>query len=178
MRAGPTLREAVKALPVTTYENVPFERWPTSHYRVFPLPDLAGDGQSYAAYFDWVGMVSSSELLHGRRVACLSERGILLLQQRFTFSDTRAVIGLDTLETAAAAVLAEAELLEEWNERLLPASESDDATVLAAEAEAFDRFLATRGEVGLTHREMLKDQHRRPSVRRSVRDEIERRLAN
>lgn len=175
MRAGPALREAIKAVPVTEYEEVPLSRWPDSHYRVFPLPDLVGSIGHHAARFDWIGMVASSELRHERRIACLSERGMLLLQQRFTFSDTRAVIGLDTLETATASVLEEVELLEEWNEQLVPLHASDVETALADEASAFDQFLQTEVEPGLTLRAMLREQHRRAAVRRSVREEIARR---
>lgn len=177
MRQGPALKPRIKMIPVTRYDHVPLDRCDRV-VRFFPLPDLLGDGADYAARFDEIGMVSNDELRVTRRVSTFTERGIVILQQRYVFSDTRAEIDLATLQTASAAVLAEAELLEEWNERLaLRGDPQGDALIerLDAEAHAFDEYLGGAGEDAVTRRELLKDQARHASVRRAVREEIARR---
>jgi hypothetical protein len=174
MRRGPVLVDRVKAHPVVPYDEVPLEKWGESHFKVFPLPQFRG-GEPFAARFDEVGMVPTAELSLDRRVAILSDHGILLFQQRQIFTDTRAALKLGTLQQASAAVLAEAELLEEWNERLAIAG--DPGNLLAAitsEAIEFDKFLGL-SQSDLTLREMLRDEHRRSAVRKAVRAEIRRR---
>lgn len=178
MRQGADLKPRIKMIPVTPYEHVPWDRWDRV-VRFFPLPDVLGDGADYAARFDEIGMVSNDELLVTRRVSTLTERGILILQQRYVFSDTRAELDLTTLEAASAAVLIEAELLEEWNERLALSGDPEGHALieaLAAQAYEFDAYLGSAGDDGLTRRELLNDQSRHASVRRAVREEIGRRL--
>jgi hypothetical protein len=65
-------------------------------------------------------MVTSTELTFDRRVAILSETGLLVLQQRYVHHLTRAVMQLERLERACGHVLAEAELQEEWCSELVP----------------------------------------------------------
>lgn len=177
MRVGDRLRENIQMLPIVEYQDVPLEQWVTGgHARVFLLPDSQLLDRPCAARFDETGMVPSQELTHDRRRMCLSERGILLLLQRLVFSLCRADIPIAQFERAVAHVLAEAELLEEWNERLAPAHGADVAAALAAEATAFDEFMKTmEGELVL--RSQLREPHRVPNVRRLVRQEIGRRLA-
>ena len=177
MRTGDQLRERIQMLPIVTYQEVPLNEWVNgSHARVFLLPDSQLLEASCAARFDETGMVESVELRQDRRRLCLSERGILLLLQRLVYSQCRADIPIEHFDRAIAHVLAEAELLEEWNERLVPAHAGNDrAAALVDEATAFDALMKAQ-EAGMTLREQLRDAHRRPNVRRLVRQEIERRL--
>jgi hypothetical protein len=177
MRTGAVLRPKMKMIPVTAHEHIPFERW-SRVVRVFPLPDMLGDGKNFAARFDDVGMVDSENLTVSSRVCSLTDRGILMLQQRYVYSDTRALIEMSTLGEAAAAVLAEAELLEQWNERLVLPSGIEGLEfeeLLAEQARLFDDFLSRPVEGSIALRGMLQDEHRRAFVRRSVREEIGRR---
>ena len=165
-------------VPVTEYQEIPLVHWPTGHFSVMPLPEFDSGGMARAAArFDEVGMIATVELTTDRRVAYLSERGILILLQRLIYRQSRADISIETLGLACAPVLAEAELLEEWNESLVPVGGSDPATLLAHAASEFDAFLSTTSPEGDTLRELLKDQYRRPNIRRVVRDEIRRRVA-
>jgi hypothetical protein len=160
-------------IPVVRYRRVPFNEWPSGYFRVFPLPNLV-DGAEYAASFDEVGMVLSERLTPESRVACLSENGILLLQQRKVFSETRAVIKLETLEEASHNVLSEAELLEDWNRALVPMRQRGGETLhdaLQAEAQAFDTFLGSPSEP-TSLRAKLRKRALAPEVRRTVRAEI------
>lgn len=182
MRQGASLRPRLQMIPVVTYQDVPFQQWPLSQYRVFPLPHLdpARPSRHFAAMYEEVGMVKAVELTPDRRAACLSERGILLFQQRQIYNASRADISLATLEEASAAVLAEAELLEDWNRALLNRrveTGEEVISALAAEAAEFEAILSSPPEgEDASLRDMLKIQHRRPNVRRVVRREIMRRL--
>lgn len=177
MREGPRLRRSMVMSPVVPYQRVPLDDWSTGYFRVFPLPNLIG-GEEYAARLDEVGMVLSERLTPDRRVACLSETGVLLLQQRHVFADTRAVVKLSTLEEASHSVLAEAELLEDWNETLVhrrvDAGQILDEA-LATEAYEFDSFLGDPSDPGSV-RHLLKSPARTPQARRLVRREIDLRL--
>lgn len=172
MRRGSLLVDRLKAFPVTRYKDVGLEKWGESHFRVFPLPQLRA-GEDWAIRFDEVGMIESSALSLERRIATLSDRGILLLQQRQVFAETRTAISLATFGQASAAVLAEAELLEEWSERLANVV-TDGPAALVREASEFDAFLGGP-QISGTLRERLREEHTRSAVRKAVRAEIRRR---
>ena len=123
-------------------------------------------------------MVPSSDLVLSSPPAVLSDRGILLFQQRYIFADTRTVITLPTLQKASGAIFTEAELLEEWNETLVGAvAEEGLMDALEREAIEFDELLKTlQGDKTL--RSMLDDEHLRSAVRKAVRIEIKRRKRN
>lgn len=74
-------------------------------------------------------------------------------------------------------VLVEAELQEDWNLKLVGSrvERGDDfASALREESIAFDQFVGQPSEAPL--REQLKTEHLQASVRRAVRQEIDRRL--
>jgi hypothetical protein len=178
MRVGDRLRERIQMLPIVGYQEVPLEDWTTGgHARVFSLPESQLLDGPCAARFDETGMIASVELTPERRRMCLSERGILLLLQRLVYSLCRADISGQLFDKAVGHVLAEAELLQEWNETLIPArTESGEALVpaLATEAAAFDEYMKTEAS-GATLRNQLRDPYQRAAVRRAVRAEIARR---
>lgn len=125
-------------------------------------------------------MVAAQAVDLSQRVATLSEEGLLLLQQRYVHCLTRVVISLPRFERQSAAVLAEAELLEEWNEALASARVADGSTLVdAVDAEAvdFDGFMGSPEQGGKTRRHLLGTAGGRPRIRREVRAEIDRRLA-
>ena len=119
-----------------------------------------------------VGLIRTDDLDVNQRLACLSDDGILLLQQRFVFCLTRAKISLPTLDKASRHVLEEAELLEQWNDALaqqrVEGGEALD-TVLNDEAARFNDFLS-QGDPAL--RTSLTSASGRAAVRRTVRQEI------
>lgn len=181
MRAGAQLQSRIQAVPVTPHQFVEPDRWPVGHFRHLPLPELVpGEAPGHhAACLGFFGMVDSRELQLGRRVACLSEVGVLLLQQRFIFSLTRARVGLDTLGAAVSGVLEEAELLEEWNERVVSArvEQGDDRDeALADEGDRFERLLSS-AHVGEEALRRQLEGRRRVAARREIGQALERRLA-
>jgi hypothetical protein len=85
-------------------------------------------------------------------------------------------VKLATLDAASAAVLIEAELMEDWLGTLAKSrveTGEDQAVALAGETQAFDDFLATGGAGSL--RSQLAENATRAAVRRTVRAEIQRR---
>jgi hypothetical protein len=142
------------------------------NYRVMPLPDLVpGEGMTdtLAVSFDEVGTIATAHLPVTSRVACLSDFGILVLQQRHVNHYTRYVVETAVLYEQTVPMLTEVELLEDW----LSASLEDDTPNWEArcrtETTAFTDFVdAMRND--------LRDPYRRSSVRSRVRQEIQTRF--
>ncbi|MDP9276119.1 MAG: hypothetical protein M3O99_11065 [Chloroflexota bacterium] len=176
MRRGANLLPRIQMIPVIAYEKVPFGKWALAHIRVFPLPNLEGDGKHFAASFLETGMVPSTDLIPDRRLAMLTEKGLLLLQQRYVHYLTRAVMQLESLQAVCKHVLIEAELHEDWCADLTPprvAGGEPLESALASEAAEFLAFI-TKGN-DPTLQKMLEDPLLQADVRRRVRQEIARR---
>ncbi len=178
MRSGVQLRERVQMVRVRPKPDLPKDKWPTGHYCLFPLPELIpGDKRRYAAFFDEVAMVPHQALQSEGRIACLSELGILLLQQRLVHHLTRVIVRPETLREASISILEEADLQEDWSATLaIPAGIETLADALAREEQAFDEFLGQQHSAdGTSRREALKNTMLRSAVRRAVQKEINRR---
>lgn len=179
--AGGQLRDRVQMCPVTAHQRIPFENWPDGYFGVFPLPEFDTEGLEHAAgHFDEIGMVATTQLTADCRVSYLTERGILFLLQRSIYRSSRVDVTLDTLGRACRHVLAEADLLEEWNERLLPLREGQGVGLVEAlglEAAEFDAYLSEATDYGSSRRDQLRDPHRQSQVRKEVRAEMVRRAS-
>ena len=142
------------------------------NYRLLPLPELIPgikDGH-WALNFEEIGSVRTELLASTDRLACLEDRGVLLLQQRHIHHLTRHVVETEVLYEQSATVLVEAELLEEW--LAIALDELADQEWEASERHetiAFNDFLAPM-------RDQLKNPSQRAAVRRMVLQEIERRF--
>lgn len=169
LRKGAALRPRVQAVPVRTYRHVAPALWATGHLRVFPLPDLNGS-RHLAADLSEAGVVTSEQLEAAHRIFTLSQRGILLLQQRIVWTAAHTVIGLDVFEDYNAPALAEIELLEFWNEQLCDDRDAGRADVLVAIAEEFESYIRAEGLQGA-----LTKPDRRADARRTIRMEAIRR---
>jgi hypothetical protein len=142
LRQGATLRPRLQASPVRGYDKVPLKKW-SGHGRVLPLPDVLA-GPHLATALTETGVVQSADLPGASRVARLSRRGILLLQQRIIYTLAHAVVGLDTLATYSALALDEVELLEDWNEALCGGlSGAELQRALDQTAHEFEEFMKT-----------------------------------
>jgi hypothetical protein len=159
--AGGQLRPRIAAAPIRRYAELPLDDWPSGHFNVFPLPALFEHSQ--AVHLRELGTARRQDLAEAQRVACLSDYGIYLFQQRFVHSLTRVVVGIEQFEDATGHVLAEAELEEEWVERL---ADVDSAESIANQVAEFQAFL------GPQMRSDLEIPERRSGVRRTVRQEI------
>lgn len=165
--SGGHLRGRIAVAPVRPYERVPLRAWPRGHFNAFPLPELLDEPS--AALLLELTSVTGGELEAAERIAVLTDYGIYVLQQRFVFSLTRVVVGLEQFEQTSAHVLAEAELEEEWVDTL-----ASDCTpeAVAEQRGAFQTFVDSE------LRASLKEPARRSEVRRTVRAEIRRRHAS
>lgn len=170
LREGAELRNRLQAVAVRPHQHVSPEAWRTGYKQCLPLPALDGSG-SKAALVREIGIVTRDQLTDAHRVATLSERGILLLQQRIVWTFARTVVRLDTFAECNAPQLIELELLEYWNERLCEkCPPAEIAVALGKVAKQFEHYMRDGG-----WREMLEQSDRRAEVRRAVCQETERR---
>jgi hypothetical protein len=159
---------------IVNYPHVPFEHWPTKHYRVQPLPDLHPDhaGENLAVDFELIGTVASGAIDPSGRVAYLSDYGVTVMQQRFVHQLSRVVVDLPVLHAQAAPNFEEAALLHEWLEVFVP--DPAVANDVTDQAREFNDFLDAHDK---ELRHLLHDAVTRAEVRRRVRAEIKARTA-
>jgi len=154
------LTDRILVAAVRSRERVSRTSWADGFYDLCPLPDLNGHGYC-VGHLDELGRAATSDAMGTVRVACLSEVGINLLQQRLTFHLTRAEIPTPQFHEAFSHTLVEADLLEDWTDTLTARGRSQaDAT------EQFDVFLRS-GDPSL--QEQLLEPQRRAAVRTACR---------
>lgn len=133
-------------------------RWTEGYYNRMPLPELPELGHC-VAWLDRVGMAETALASQAHRIACLSEVGINMLQQRLTFHLTRVAIPTYQFQEAFEHTMVEAELLEEWIDVLTEVGYAlDDATA------GFEKFIRSGSP---SWQEQLLDPQRRAAVRRA-----------
>lgn len=174
MRAGSKLRPrqtvvAIKGIKPPNNEL----SWKTGHYDYMPLPGVKhpsiGNGFPVADFRE-IESKATEELGCNNRVAALSHEGILHLQQRLAHHLTRAIIDLPTLARASDAVLAEADLQEEWVEGKTQTVEDDSLEkAINAAAKGFQDLLDSDNQ---RLREKLRVNHTRPDATREIRRQI------
>lgn len=169
LRQGAPLRDRLQAAPVRSHKSVAPSEWRTGHKQVFPLPALDGR-KAKAANLREMGIVTCDQIHAATRLATLSERGILLLQQRIVWTLARTVVRLDTFAEFNAPQLIELELLQDWNEQLCAKCAPADLTAaLANAAQEFEGYMLEENR-----RKLLEQADRRAEVRRAAREEAER----
>ena len=136
--------------------------WRTRFFNRMPLTDVDGAGY-WVGDLDRIGRSLTADLFATDRLACLSEFGVNMLQQRLTFHLTRAEIPTATFAAAFAHTFEEADLLEEWTDIL-----TDGGWSQAKTAAEFEKFIRS-GEPSLQER--LLDPQNRSSVRRACRQQ-------
>jgi hypothetical protein len=146
--------------------------WARGYYGLMPLPELTEADTLFVARLDDIGKAETASLLSGTRIACLSPKGVNLLEQRFIWRLTRLEVPTHQLQEVLTPVFEEADLLEEWSDVVCAAGASPGEA--AAEFEAFIR--ADRGG-GRTLQGDLRDPQLRSSVRVACRTEAKRRGA-
>ncbi len=132
------------------------------------LPGLPIPGDFHVAQFQEVGLAKSSDLESAQRIACLSEPGINVLQQRLVYHQTRLEVPTATFQQAFDHTYVESELLEDWSTELQDIDEDPAAS-----------FEAWIGEGDPSRQRRLLDHSERAPIRRELRKEVEaRRSAN
>lgn len=160
----------VLAAAVRSSEKIGQGAWVKGHFALMPLPDLCEPGELCVAHLDEIGRSLTDDLLTAERIACLSNVGVNLLQQRLIFRLTRHEVPTFRLQQASAHVFEEADLLEEWNETVCAAGLSPEDA-----AARFEAFLRADGGAGAaTLQDALRDPQRRSAVRIACRNEARR----
>ena len=167
---GVELADRLLVARVRKSSEIPLSRWKAGHFRVMPLPDLYGEGTHAAAFFEEIGLVDSMAVEGARRIACLSRRGINLLQQRFVWYLTRFAVPTHRLHEVTAAVLEEADLAEEWATAFLARGYS-----LQEAMQEFHKWIRAEDASGAKRQDRLRNPQELPAVRRSLREELKRR---
>ena len=153
MRKGAPLVDYVTAFRVRreSRKALEYEQF-NGNFSVMPLPDLAAVGAGmHLAEFMMVGVVSGAEIDRSRRIASLSRKGRLLLQQRAVHHFTRHAPPLGDLRNRVRHVERELELQATWCERACEVHGETAKTVAEAEV-AFDLYMSLN-----ERRDQLKD---------------------
>ena len=157
------LNDFVLAISVREHEPMGANGWKTRCYDLTPLPDLTGT-QLYVGDFLKVGRASTSELSSKPRLACASEFGINLLQQRLVWHMTRCLIPTSTISEAFSHLFEEADLCEDWTDTLF------EVGINEVEArQSFDAFLTADLGNGRTLQKDLSETQLRSAVRAQCR---------
>lgn len=168
MRQGVTLRDRLTIARVTTAKPPVGLPW-KGHYRIMPLPDLDLGEEFWQIDFEEIHTISSTTLFVAKRIACLEDLGIALLQQRYIYHLTRYKVETKRLYDSSANVMTEVELMEHWVETLVDYDSSDLEEQIKHQQAQFDKYITP-------FREDLMTESKRASVRRKVYNEAEKRL--
>lgn len=172
--SGGALKDHLSMARVQPHSSIGLASWFAGYFGMMPLPSLRPeeDTLAFAVDFEAAGPAATHEMNLGGRIACLSEYGIVVLEQRFVHHLTRAEIELPVFHKQVAPNLEEASLMEEWLVELVddPASQTE----VTNQTQDFDNFLSQPSDAPL--RSALRDPMLRADVRRQVRQEIQRRL--
>jgi hypothetical protein len=174
MRKGAVLRERLIVALVTSSEvavasKVVKEFHWKRNVNVMPLPDLVPGGGDYVVDFREMATISSNLLLLERRIAALSETGVLLLQQRHICSATRLYVDLSALHDLNRHITTEMELQRDWVEAA--SGSSADAAKHVEAIRGFQDWLDQDGR-----RDKLLAPYHHAGIRREARSEIRRRF--
>jgi len=85
-------------------------------FTLAPLPDLLGDGVTYAVDLRTAANIDASYLSPEKRIRSLSEEGWAIFRQRMVLCDTRALIPVAPLRTVGSSTWDEIALWQRWNE--------------------------------------------------------------
>ena len=102
--------------------SAPFVAPWDSHWHLFPLPDLLGDGRDFVVDFRRIGTTHASNL-RDKRIACLSHEGLTGFQRRYAKHSIRADLDESEWHRVVTQYWNEFELWEQWNGRDLPPPE-------------------------------------------------------
>jgi len=110
--------------------------------------------------------VNRAALPRTRRIASLTDDGMLGVQHRLIFHLTRLSIPYVELRQANRALLAELEMQRGWVELAVKTSSACDSTQIEVAETGFDTFLDTNGR-----RERLRDTSKgEPTVRKEFNE--------
>ncbi len=145
---------------------IPPSNWTTGHYRCMPLPLLIVDDKrpDHSARFDAPHLATPEQLQEASRIACLSQKGVNLLLQRWVHHNSRVVVPTYQYQTMTAAQYEEADMIEDWC-----ADRADDGIEASDALLEVDEWLSVKDTQGGSRRDALKDEQQRSTLRRDLR---------
>jgi len=162
------MRERILVAAVCEHDRIGREAWTKGYYDFMPFPELI-NGNFYVGRLDELGTALTVDLNTDKRIACLSEYGVYLLQQRLIWHFTRLAVETFRIQEAFAHTYEEADLLEEWTDTL-----SVTGVSRADAAAKFEEFIRADHGNGRTLQKDLQDVQRRSAVRVACRNEARR----
>lgn len=141
-------------------------QWSGKFYKQMPLAELlpGGPQEHHTAMFNKHQLVTPAELEEGTRIACLSQKGVNLLLQRWVHHNSRAVIHSSLYQEVSSPQYEEADIVEDWcTDRL------DDGIDVSKATTEIDEWLSDAEKTGVSPRELLKEDQHRSRVRQAVR---------
>lgn len=162
LRRGVDLHPRILVARVAPVANDTLPSKWTGSYRIMPLPKLVDD-KDYSASFVDLELLESATIPDVERIAVLSQLGVNLLMQRWTFHNTRLEVPAYRYSESTIGPFDEADLIEEWVEERV----DDGAERLDAERECATWLDVKADE--RTRRDLLGDAQHASSVRRDAR---------
>jgi hypothetical protein len=159
----------VPKLHVALVESCEPIAWASCPRDRMPIPELATD-RFDVVRLDLVGMVETDQLDLNARAACLSERGVNLLQQRLVWYFTRFVAPTESLNQIFVPVFEEVDLHEEWVTAAVAGGIEPDAA-----ARDFHDWIRGEDSSGVRRQERLKEAQSRAPVRREMKASLDAR---
>lgn len=148
------------------------QEW-TRHFRKMPLPELIpieerlpnyGTSRNQAAIFTEIYLASPEALEAGTRIACLTQKGVNLVMQRWVHHNSRVIVPTQQYQEVTSGAFEEADLIEEWcDERMYAGVSTIDSTVEAM------KWLREDLDGVPTRQERLGDSQQRSAVRTEMR---------
>jgi hypothetical protein len=141
-------------------------KWASGYFKQMPLVELTPGAyvEHYSAMLHMPYVATPDELAEATRIACLSQKGVNLLLQRWVHHNSRAIVSTDVYQQVSSPQFEEADIIEDWcSER-----EDDGVDSKAATAE-IDAWLSDATQTGVSPRESLKEPQYRSPVRQAIR---------
>lgn len=162
---GISLAQSILVAEVHRFPILPPDKWGTNG-KLMPLPDLLAGGvasnrRHQAAFFDSTFHVHPLDL--GNRIACLSQRGVNLLLQRWVYHSSRVIVPSSDFDNAVSPVYEQADIIEEWCDLAMAAGRTFNEAI--QDAHAWLREVVG----GLTRERALQEPQRRALIRRQAR---------
>lgn len=169
IRAGVKLLPKLLVAEVNPSGQLKPSLWPGTSFKQLPLAELrpAGKPVDFAAFFIKQHIVTPEELNAATRVACLSQRGVNLLMQRWVHHNSRVVVPTQMYHEVSAPQFEEADMIEDWC-----LDRDDDGVAVAAAEIEIDEWLSSKDEHGISRRDKLNDEQERSELRRTLREHL------
>jgi hypothetical protein len=141
-------------------------QWADGHYKQLPLVELRPDENPahFAAFFTKHYVATPAELRAGTRIACMSQRGVNLLLQRWVHHNSRVIVATQRYQEVSAPQFEEADMTEDWC-----MDREEDGVPLETAAREVDQWLSEKDSDGVSRRDQLKDEQQRGELRRALR---------